>query len=160
MCMYWSLPDLVQPQHLPLQGKDFLIDCKQALDRDGVLVLADFLTLKAIAAIQREGEEKRHLAYYTVSKHNVYLQPADPALAPDHPRNREVTSSKGCITTDQIPAESALHALYGAAQFRAFVCAVLGGIVKPGLFPEPSGVVLKSQTPTEGSYTPTVALAD
>ena len=41
-------------------------------------------------------------------------------------RNREVTSSKGCITSDQIPAGSALHALYGAPEFRAFVCAVLG----------------------------------
>ena len=124
--MQWSLPDLVQRQHLPLLGNDFLVRCKHTLDQDGVLVLPDFLTPAAIASIQRDGQANQHLAYYTVSKHNVFLKPADPAHAPDHPRNREVSSSKGCITTDQIPASSALHALYGAPQFRAFVCAVLG----------------------------------
>lgn len=124
--MNWSLPDLVGQQHLPLLDREFLARCKCTLERDGVLALPGFLTPEAIAAVQREGEENRHLAFYTVSKHNVYLKPADPALGPDHPRNREVASSKGCITTDQIPAGSALHALYVSASFRAFVCAVLG----------------------------------
>ena len=124
--MNWSVSELVQPQHLPLRGSAFLADCKHTLDRDGVLVLPDFLTPKAVGAVRREGEESRQLAYYTVSKHNIYLKPSDPAFAPEHPRNREVASSKGCITTDQIPAGSALHALYGAAEFRAFVGAVLG----------------------------------
>lgn len=124
--MPWSLPDLVDPQHLPLLREDFLRDCKHMLDQDGVLTLPDFLTPAAIASIQAEGLAHQHLAYYTASKHNVYLKPLDPAFAPDHPRNREISSSKGCITTDQIPAGSALHALYGDAQFRAFACAVLG----------------------------------
>ena len=105
--------------------------CKGMLDQDGVLVLPDFLTPKAIAAVQRDGQANQHRAFYTVSQHNIYLKPADPAFAPDHPRNREVLSSKGCITTDQIPGSSALHALYGDAQFRAFLCAVLG---QPVLF--------------------------
>ena len=124
--MHWNLPDLVGRQHLPLHDSAFLARCKTTLDQNGVLVLPDFLTRDAIAAVRRDGEDNRHLAYYTVSKHNIYLKPADPDLAPDHPRNREVASSKGCITTDQIPAGSALHALYGAQEFRAFVGAVLG----------------------------------
>ena len=124
--MNWSLPDLVGQQQLPLDDSQFLARCKHTLDRDGVLVLPGFLSAAAIAAVRREGEENRHLAYYTVSKHNAYLKPPDPAFAPDHPRNREVESSKGCITHDQIPADSALHALYGAPEFRAFVRAVLG----------------------------------
>lgn len=124
--MNWTLQDLVDPQHLPLDGAALLKLGKQTLDRDGVLVLPNFLTSAAIESIQRDGETHQHLAFYTVSKHNIYLKPTDPAFATDHPRNREVSSSKGCITTDQIPAGSALHALYRDAQFRAFVCAVLG----------------------------------
>ena len=124
--MNWALPDLIGQHYLPLLDKDLLVRSKGTLDRDGVLVLPQFLTAAAITAIQRDGEANQHRAFYTVSKHNIYLKPADPAYASDHPRNREVASSKGCITTDQIPADSALHALYGAPQFRAFVCAVLG----------------------------------
>jgi len=37
-----------------------------------------------------------------------------------------VTSSKGCITTDQIPTDSALHKIYHAPEFRNFLCTVLG----------------------------------
>ncbi|MDH3275567.1 MAG: 2OG-Fe(II) oxygenase, partial [Gammaproteobacteria bacterium] len=62
---------------------------------------------------------------YTVDKHNIYLNPPDSQYPADHPRNREVASSKGCITTDQIPNSSALHTLYNAAEFREFLCAVL-----------------------------------
>lgn len=124
--MVWPLSDLVSPQYLPLQGKVFLERCKDTLDQDGALVLPDFLTATAVDATRRDGEAHQHLAYYTVSKHNIHLKPPDPSFASEHPRNREVASSKGCITTDQIPVTSALHALYGDAQFRAFVCAVLG----------------------------------
>ena len=124
--MHWSLPDLVSQPYLPLQGKVFLERCKDTLDRDGALVLPDFLTATAVDAIRLDGQAHRHLAFYTVSKHNIYLKPPDPSFASHHPRNREVASSKGCITTDQIPDTSALHALFGDAQFRAFVCAVLG----------------------------------
>ncbi len=124
--MHWPLEDLVSQRYLPLQGKPFLERCKDTLDQDGALVMADFLTPTAVDAIRRDGEAHQHLAYYTVSKHNVYLKPPDPSVASEHPRNREVASSKGCITTDQIPATSALHALYGDPQFRGFVCAVLG----------------------------------
>ena len=39
--------------------------------------------------------------------------------------NRKVQSSKGCITTDQIPENSALHKLYEHQLFRDFLCDVL-----------------------------------
>ena len=87
--------------------------------------MADFVSPPAVACIQREGEQNQHLAYYTVSNHNIYLKPADPHYPAEHSRNREVSSSKGCITTDQIPGESMLHTLYNAMEFRQFLCAVL-----------------------------------
>ena len=36
-----------------------------------------------------------------------------------------MASSKGCITTDQIPPSSMLHTLYDDPSFRNFLCAVL-----------------------------------
>ena len=62
----------------------------------------------------------------SVNNHNIYLSPADPVYPASHLRNREVSSSKGCITTDQIPGSSALRVLCDASEFREFLCAVLG----------------------------------
>ncbi|MEQ8357612.1 MAG: 2OG-Fe(II) oxygenase [Kiloniellaceae bacterium] len=125
LIMGQTLADVVNLERYPLDSEGLRAECKDRLDQDGALVLRDFLTPSAIASIQREGEENRHLAYYTVSGHNIYLAPPDPDYPDDHPRNRQVTSSKGCIATDQVPAGSALHTLYDAPEFREFLCAVL-----------------------------------
>ena len=123
--MRQSLADIVNLDQCPLRTEDYRAACRHTLDESGALVLHDFLSPAAIASIQDEGEHSKHLAYYTADKHNIYLKPPDPSYATEHPRNREVSSSKGCITTDQIPAGSALHALYDAPEFREFLCAVL-----------------------------------
>ena len=121
-----SLADVVDLTKYPLDDERFRQSCKHTLDKDGALVMRGFLQANAIRCVQREGEENQHLAYYTVDDHNIYLTPSDPDLPEDHPRNRRVASSKGCITTDQIPEDSALHALYDSENFREFLCAVLG----------------------------------
>jgi len=123
--MHQPLSDVINLEQCPLRSSDFRRECKSTVDENGVLVMRNFLTPSAIASIQREGEENQHLAYYTVSKHNIYLKPSDPEYPANHTRNREVSSSKGCITTDQIPADSPLHTLYDAPEFREFLCAVL-----------------------------------
>ena len=123
MCELSSLVNMVR---YPLHSASFAAQCREALDQKGVLVLANFLVDDVIETIRQEGEAERHLAYYTADRHNVYLKPTDSDLPADHPRNREVTSSKGCITTDRISASSPLHRLYNDAQFRSFLCRVLG----------------------------------
>jgi hypothetical protein len=120
------LADVIDLESYPLDCGELRAACKRRLDETGVLVMRDFLKPAAVASIQKEGEENRHLAYYTVDSHNVYLSPADPEYPPDHPRNRQVSSSKGCIAADHIPADSALRRLYDAPAFRGFLCAVLG----------------------------------
>lgn len=120
------LSNIVDFDRYQLGDDDFRSECQQTLDENGVLVLDEFMKPAAIASVQKEGDKNQHLAYYTVSNHNIYLTPPDPEFPADHSRNREVSSSKGCITTDQIPADSALRALYDAPEFRAFLCAVLG----------------------------------
>ena len=120
------LADIIEADRYQIGDENFCSGCRRTLDENGVLVLPDFLTRTAIASIQKEGEKNRHLAYYTSDNHNIYLTPPDPHYPANHVRNREVTSSKGCITTDQIPNQSALRTLYDAPGFRQFLCAVLG----------------------------------
>ena len=120
------LEDIVDVERHPIDCDDFRIKCKNTLDQEGALVMYGFLKESTIDSVRREGTENQHLAYYTSSGHNVYLQPPDKNYSSDHPRNREVCSSKGCIQTDQIPKDSALHTLYKSSRFRDFLCAVLG----------------------------------
>lgn len=121
-----SLSGLINLKLYPLTDPEYCASSKQILDQRGVLVLPDFLTKDAIDSVTREGVENQHLAYYTVSDHNAYLKPADETLDSTHPRNRKVSSSKGCITTDQIPDRSILHTLYESDILKSFLCAVLG----------------------------------
>lgn len=123
--MTQPLSEVINLERYALGQDSFRSECKNTLDKQGVLVLPDFLTRSAIASIKREGEENQHLAYYTANNHNIYLKPVNREYPPHHTRNREVVSSKGCITTDQIPANSALHRLYNALDFLQFLCAVL-----------------------------------
>jgi hypothetical protein len=120
-----SLTDIVNLAEYPLHSEALRAQCKRTLDENGALVLRNFVKAEAIASIQDEGRTLQHLAYYTVSDHNIYLTPPDLAFPFDHPRNRLVSSSKGCITDDQIPHDSALCTLYDAQVFRDFICAVL-----------------------------------
>ena len=124
--MYQPLASIINLDAHPLDDANFRAQCKQSLDEQGALVIPNFLKPAAITSIQVEGEKNKHLAYYTANEHNIYLTSSDPNYSMDHPRNKAVASSKGCITTDQIPADSALRSLYDAAEFREFLCAVLG----------------------------------
>jgi len=109
----------------PITDAGYTATCQQQLAASGALVLRGFLTPAALAAIKQEGEDNQHLAFYASSQHNVYLQKPDDAFAADHPRNRQVVSSKGCITDEEIPAASALRTLYDSDAFKAFLCGVL-----------------------------------
>jgi hypothetical protein len=119
------LENVIDLETFPLENSGFRAECKRTLDKDGVLVLRDFVKPAAVSSIRNEGEKQQQLAYYTASDHNIYLAPSDSQYPPDHPRNRLISSSKGCITNDQIPADSALRVLYNAREFKEFLCAVL-----------------------------------
>jgi len=120
-----NIAEIVNLERKPLEDADFQQKCKDQLDANGVLVLDGFLQPQAIESIKEEGILKQDSAYYTANSHNIYLSPNDPEFSADHPRNRKISSSKGCITTDQIPTDSVLHALYNSEQFKLFLCAVL-----------------------------------
>ncbi len=121
-----AIAEIVDLNRNPIADPAFRQRCRQQLDEHGVLVLPGFCLPAAVARIQAEGEQQQHLAWFCQQNHNVYLTPPDPAFASDHPRNREVVSSKGCITDDQIPAGSPLHTLYDSTELKDFLCTVLG----------------------------------
>ena len=110
----------------PIDKPEFRSKCKSMLDKDGVLVLNEFLSVESIQSILEEAKQQEHLAYFCVNEHNVYLEPFDNQYAKNHARNRTVVSSKGCITDDQVPSDSALRALYNSNDFKSFLCNVLG----------------------------------
>jgi hypothetical protein len=121
-----TLDQIVDLKTYPLGDTAFQNDCRAKIDDTGVLVMPGFTTAAAIKAIHAEGDANQHRVYASTAQHTVYLSPQDPAFAPGHARNRLVTSSKGCITDDMVPADSPLRTLYNAAEFRAFLCQVLG----------------------------------
>lgn len=110
----------------PLADADWRRACREQLNQHGALVLRQFLQPAALQAIIAEGDAQRHLAYHTASKHNVYLMKKDEVFSADHPRNRDVISTKGCITDDVIAADSPLRQLYNDELFKSFLCDVLG----------------------------------
>ena len=120
------LADIVDLGKYPLADLGFRSNCRESLDRDGALVLRGFLKPEAVDSVCREGAAHQHKAFFSTQTHNAYLLPTDPNLPRDHPRNRAVTSSKGCITDDQVPPDSRLRELYDSEEFQSFLCDVLG----------------------------------
>lgn len=120
-----QLSEIINLDDFPIGDDAFRQSCKNTLDKNGALNLEGFLRPEAIEKIREEGEQNKHLAYYVTEDHNVYLTDSDPDYGEDHPRNRMIKSSKGCIQDDQIPPASPLHTLYDADIFREFLCTVL-----------------------------------
>jgi len=117
---------IIDTKEYPLGDAGFRVRCRATLDQKGALVMPGFLSADAIKAIAAEGELGRPHAYFCNNHHNVYLTPPDPNFPPDHPRNRQILSSKGCIPDDIIAAGSPLRTLYDSGEFRGFLCEVLG----------------------------------
>ena len=110
----------------PLENETYQLKCKEILDKEGVLVLKELLQPNIIQKILKEAESQEHLAYFCVNNHNVYLEPLDNSYSSNHARNRNIVSSKGCITDNQVPIDSPLRILYNADEFKSFLCSVLG----------------------------------
>ena len=121
-----QLDEIVNWQSYPLDDEALSTNLRSQLDEDGVICLDNFLQDHVIDALVKEAKEASHLAYYTASTHNVYLTKPDPDLPETHIFNRQLISSKGCITTDQVPSDSALHKLYDSPLFRSFIALIVG----------------------------------
>ena len=124
--MTHALDSLIDLAAHPLGDNAYQAAARAAFDETGVLCLEGFLQKDALAQMVAEAKTCAPLAYFTNGTHNVYLTPPDKSLPDTHVYNRQITSSKGCITTDQVPADSGLHRLYHDEDFKAFICAIVG----------------------------------
>lgn len=121
-----QLNEIVDLERFALEEPAFIAQCRAALDRDGVLVLPDFLRSEALSKVHAESVAMQDRAYFCAQNHSVYLTPQNPEFADDHPANRQVVSTKGCICDDDVAGDSPLRTLYDAPQFRAFVAGTTG----------------------------------
>ncbi len=60
-----SLKNIVSDEY-HLDDESFLKTCKKSLDDNGIVVLPDFMDSNALKNVAKEGEEKKHLAFYTM----------------------------------------------------------------------------------------------
>lgn len=121
-----NITDIVDLGAHQITDAAFIAQCRDMLDAEGVLILEDFLHPAALAAIRDESLAKQDQAYFCAQSHSVYLTPDNPGYAADHPANRKVISSKGCICDDVVGTTSALRTLYDDQGFRDFVSQVTG----------------------------------
>lgn len=120
-----ELGAIIDLDRFPLGDPDFQAECRARYQATGALEMEGFMRPAAVEAVRAGGEAQRAQVYAKRETHTVYLSKPDPALPPEHPRNRQVVSTKGCLTDDQIAADSPLRALYDNAVFRRFLSAVV-----------------------------------
>ena len=120
-----KIEDIINLKSHEITSAVYRQKCRSTLQRDGVIVIDNFITAEALAQIKFEGEIKKSLAFFTNQQHNVYISDEDVSYSKDHIRNKRVKSSKGCITDDQIDTDSALRTLYNSVLFRDFLKVVL-----------------------------------
>ncbi len=119
------ISQIIDTIRFPIDDAAFRLRAAGFLKRDGALVLPGFITKRALEQIYQEAIAAEASACFYTQKHNVYLTLQDPAFSSDHPRNRQMNSSKGCICDDQVDQQSSLRILYDNAVFRQFLCHVL-----------------------------------
>lgn len=99
---------------------------RERLDHDGALVLEGFLRPDVVERLIADHDADEANAFFAAGTHNAELTEPLADLPADHPRNRQIVSSKGLIADDQIPDGSPLRTLYDSARFRAYLASVLG----------------------------------
>lgn len=107
-------------------GRALLERCRLRLARSGALDLPGFLKPNAITLLAKEAKGLEDKAHHYATDHNVYFDPPDDRLPPDHPRRHMVRTDKGNVPFDLIPRGSLLRALYEWDAVLEFVAAVLG----------------------------------
>ena len=120
-----SIENIVNLEKCPFENNKFINECINRLDEFGALTIPNFLKKRALLSLIIEAEQNQHMAYYSKSTHNVYLTPKNNSLPNNHIFNLQISSSKGCITSDQIPEDSALKIIYKNNLFKNFIAKIL-----------------------------------
>ena len=120
-----QLSQFIDFKKYPIDNLNWKNDLKKEFNKTGVISLPKFLKTKSVNKLQEESLRKLKKAYFNPQKHNVYLSPPDNTFSSAHPRNRQVISSKGCITDDMIDSYSSLRYIYNSLIFKSFLTHIL-----------------------------------
>jgi hypothetical protein len=113
----------------PLVDRQRLVRrCRQQLAENGVCLLPNFLTPAATALMAAQADEVVGESYRCDNTHNVYLEPDDASLPPDHPRRRPQRTNLRSVAYDQIIDGHALRSLYEWAPLTDFLAAATSDV--------------------------------
>ncbi len=110
----------------PINHNNFIQFCKKSFLDNGVLTIPNFINDESIKNFCREADSNKDKAFFTKNTHNVFLTPNNNNFSEDHIYNFQISSSKGCITTDQIPKSSGLKIIYKSLIFKNFISKIVG----------------------------------
>ena len=119
------LSALIDIKRHRLTDADWLEAKRDELNAHGAVQMRGLLQPDALTTLQKEAIASLSQAYFNPKTHNIYLDKGDAAYPDSHIRNRLVTSSKGCITDDQISAGSVLKKIYHNPDFISALCFIL-----------------------------------
>ncbi len=69
----------------PINDRSFINSCRMNINRNGSVVLPDFLTESAVKDLIDESVKNQEHAYYCRQEHSVYILPNDEDLPSDKP---------------------------------------------------------------------------
>ena len=116
-----NLKNIINFKDYPLDEANWLKKIQNQFDETGIVSLENFVLPESMDNIKKESLSKLNHAYFNPQEHNVYLKSKDKMYPSEHPRNKKVKSSKGCITDDLINSLSPLKIIYNSSKFIDFI---------------------------------------
>lgn len=107
------------------RGRALIDSCRLELAKDGCCTLQGFINHEAVARMVDLANQLENKAWVSDRTHNVYFEPFDETVEPDHPLAFQVRSAKHGIAYDYIPEDAPLRRLYESDDLTKFIAAVL-----------------------------------
>lgn len=121
-----SVAALVNTNEWPLSDFQTITQLREIFQRDGVVVLPDFISRDVVLRMVAETEELIALAHRSESHKTAYLSAPDDSFPLGHPRRTVQSSAVEVIAYDHVPAHHAVRELYESDELMTFVAGVLG----------------------------------
>jgi len=106
-------------------GKALIERCRQSLAKDGCCTLPGFVKPAAVSRMVELANQLENKAWISDKTHNVYFEPFDETLDPQHPLAHHERSAKHGIAYDCIPENAPLRRLYESDDLARFIGLVL-----------------------------------
>jgi hypothetical protein len=121
-----SVAALVNTSEWSLSDFQTITQLREMFQRDGVVVLPDFISRDVVLRMVAETEEIIALAHRSESHKTAYLSAPDDSFPVGHPRRAVQSSAVEVIAYDQVPAHHAVRELYESEELMSFIASVLG----------------------------------